>query len=437
MTETPPPSHSDKSGAPDAVSAAEQITQCAQRIEAREPSLHAFCDLHLDAARREAARLDELPVRVRGPLHGIPLGVKEIFDVAGMRCAWGSPIHRERIPDADCEIVSRLRSAGAVVVGTTASTEYAMARAPATVNPFDAARSPGGSSSGSAAAIGAGLVPCALGSQTIGSGIRPAGYCGALAFKPSWGLWPLQGAMPLSHWLDHPVIMTANPEMLERLFDVLSPGEAVPPSRSLFSGQGCRDVMVIEPWFAEPLAPHVRRVIEETVSHLRHLKMRVENASISTEATGEEVCLRTILSHDMAQNHGDDYERSGSQMSPGLRNWIETGQTVTAAQYVDALAERSRFIDRMKTLLPDNGFALTAATIDIAPLRSEETGSRAPQRLWSLVGFPAMTLPAGAFAGLPIGVQLITLPGRDRELLKFGSCLYASLSGIGTQTSDQ
>ena len=124
-------------------------------------------------------------------------------------------------------------------------------------------------------------------------------------------------------------------------------------------------------------------------------------------------------------------------MSPGLRNWIEAGRTVTAAQYENALAERDGFIDRMKTLLPDNGFALTAATLDIAPLRKEGTGSRAPQRLWPLVGFPAMTLPAGTFDGLPIGVQLIAQPGRDRELLEFGSHLYESLSSTGKKPSDQ
>jgi len=147
----------------DGADAVAQVEEAARRIAAREPGLHAFRELHLDAARARARELDTLTPEARGALHGLPVGVKEVFDVAGMRCEWGTPIHAGRLPERDSAVVRDLKAAGAVVVGITAATEYAMAREAPTVNPFDPERTPGASSSGSGAAVGAGLIPCALG----------------------------------------------------------------------------------------------------------------------------------------------------------------------------------------------------------------------------------------------------------------------------------
>ena len=217
-----------------------QVEEAAQRIAPREPILKAFRDLNLDAARARAHDLDAQAPEARGPLHGLPVGVKEVFDVAGMRCEWGTPIHAGRVPERDCALVRDLKTAGAVVVGTTAATEYAMAREAATLNPFDAERTPGASSSGSAAAVGAGLVPCTLGSQTIGSGIRPASYCGVLGFKPSHGVLSNEGGMPLSEHLDHPAILASDFDILARVFAVLA-GERARQRRALrrAAGQSC------------------------------------------------------------------------------------------------------------------------------------------------------------------------------------------------------
>lgn len=413
----------DKSGGvafseAEGASAADQVERSIKRIETREPSLKAFRDLHIEEARRTARALDELPLSERGTLHGVPIGIKEVFDVAGMRCSWGSPIHEARIPQGDAEIVAKLRDAGAVIIGTTTSTEYAMARVPDTVNPFDPARTPGASSSGSAAAVGAGLVPCALGSQTIGSGIRPAAYCGALALKPSWGLWPLQGVMPLSHWLDHPVIMAGQADMLQQLFDALSEGQE--ETRSIQSPDlAAQSIIVLESWYDDPISPAIASAIETAANRLhREGGSRIERASISDKVGNEEACLTTILAHDMALHHGGDYEHCHDLMSSKLHRWIEQGITVTTAQYEDALAERLRLIEVLESWLPENGIIVTAATVDTAPLRADGTGSRAPQRLWSLVGFPAMTVPVSKENGLPIGVQLIGRPGSDRQLLQ-------------------
>jgi Asp-tRNA(Asn)/Glu-tRNA(Gln) amidotransferase A subunit family amidase len=147
----------------------------------------------------------------------------------------------------------------------------------------------------------------------------------------------------------------------------------------------------------------------------------VEHASISEQAAGEEECLRTILAHDMARHHGEDYDRQAHLMSSHLRGWIETGRQITAAQYEDALGQRQRLIETLESWLSPGSVILTAATVDIAPLRDQGTGSRAPQRLWSLVGFPAATIPAGTSNGLPVGVQLVGAPGKDRLIMDVSS----------------
>ena len=160
---------------------AEALTAaCLKRIDAREPSVRAFVDMQRDRALAEVRDLDWRVAGERGPLHGVPVAVKEVFDVAGMICGWGTPIRENQVPRRDAVVVARLRAAGAVVVGTTVSTEYAVWTAGPNTNPHDPARTPGGSSSGSAAAVAAGMVPLAIGSQTIGSVVRPAVYCGAL-----------------------------------------------------------------------------------------------------------------------------------------------------------------------------------------------------------------------------------------------------------------
>ncbi|MEJ2345542.1 MAG: amidase [Gammaproteobacteria bacterium] len=172
------------------------------RIGARDAGLHAFVDVDEAGACDAARRCDQGEFQ-DAPLRGMPVAIKEVVDVRGLHCGWGTAIHADRIPGDDAPAVQALRAAGAVVVGTTASTEYAIAAAPATLNPHDPTRTPGGSSSGSAAAVAAGMVALALGSQTIGSIVRPATYCGVFGLKPTFGAISTRMAMPLSPWLDH------------------------------------------------------------------------------------------------------------------------------------------------------------------------------------------------------------------------------------------
>ena len=203
------------------LSAERRVYECIHRIEEREPEVHAFVHFDPEGALAQARTLDALAPARRGPLHGIPVAIKEVFDVKGLKCAWGTPIHANRVPGNDAWVVAALREAGAIIMGTAVSTEYALATAGPTRNPWDKSRTPGASSSGPAAAVGAGMVPVALGTQTIGSIIRPAAYCGIYGFKPSWGSIDDTGAMALSEPLDHVGILASDFSDLRRTFSIL------------------------------------------------------------------------------------------------------------------------------------------------------------------------------------------------------------------------
>lgn len=400
-----------------------QVEAAAQRIAAREPALQAFRELHLDAACALARDLDALALEARGALHGLPVAVKEVFDVAGMRCEWGTPIHAGRVPERDAELTRRLKAAGAVVVGTATATEYAMAREAPTVNPFDPERTPGASSSGSGAAVGAGLVACALGSQTIGSGIRPASYCGVLGFKPSLGMLSTEGGMTLSPHLDHPVIFTSEFDILERVFGVLSDGAAQ-------AAPGIATLVLTPPWYDDPVDASVTAALDGAAALFAQMGYAVEQRDVAPVVSGEDDCLMTILTHDMAGHHGDDYDRAADQMSEFMRGLIEAGRRVSADQYAAALARRTEIAAALEAWLPENGVVLSAAVTGPAPRRSEGTGSRAPQRLWTLAGWPALAVPGWWAGHLPVGVQLVARGGADWPLLAVGRRLFEAARAV-------
>lgn len=387
-----------------------RIDGALQDIAARDPAIRAFCDVRADAARAEAASLDRLPVDRRGALHGVPVAVKEVYDVAGCRCAWGTPIHADRRPAHDCDAVSRLKAAGAVVIGTVASTEYAMARAAPTCNPHAPDRSPGASSSGSAAAVAAGFVDLALGSQTIGSGIRPAAYCGVLGLKPTHGLVDLSGVMPLSEPLDHAAIMARDVDLLGKALAVL--GRRDVTTTTLAASR----IALVEPWFDEAVDARMWQCVLAAARHLAD--GRLATLAIPDAVVGaERECLETILAADMWRHHAQDERSAGARMSEALKAWLARGRQVDAGAYRHELARRARLVQAMEARVDAVDVIATVATTGVAPLRSDGTGSRAPQRLWTLLGWPALSVPVGLLDGLPVAVQLIARPHEEQRLL--------------------
>jgi Asp-tRNA(Asn)/Glu-tRNA(Gln) amidotransferase A subunit family amidase len=400
-------------------------TPCIDAVEAFldkaadiEPTLHAFTSIDANRLRREAATLDSLPASARGPLHGVLVAVKEVYDVAGYECGWGTPIHAGRIPKDDCSAVSKLRSAGALIAGITVSTEYAMSRTGPTVNPFDATRTPGASSQGSAAAVGAGLVPAALGSQTIGSVIRPAAYCGCIGIKPSWGLIDVSGSMALSEAIDHAGILAADPDIADALLAVLAPNIMPVNDTSPVP------IKVLSPWYDEPHADAMMAAVARAADTLRSAGHTVAHIQLPANvAENEGHTLDTILAYGMARHHGGDFARAPDQMSDRIIDYIQRGKRISEAAYIEALNLRHHIANALNDLTGEGVLLMPAAT-GIAPKLEDGTGSRAPQRLWTLAGLPAMTLPFGLEENMPLGVQVIAGSGADLRALNVVRSLF-------------
>lgn len=417
----------DNANRPDCEPGLVHIERLLQTIAERDAVVRAFCEVQREPAVATAKELDALPASERKPLHGLGIAIKEVFDVAGGLCAWGSEIHAGRRPDQDAAIVKALRDAGAVILGTTASTEYAMARTAPTTNPHDSARTPGASSSGSAAAIAAEMADIAIGSQTIGSGIRPAAYCGVFGFKPTQGRFSLEGAMPLADILDHPVIFAATPQRISTAFRALCVSDAALVDGAAGSRQSQprtrTKIALVLPWFDEP---HDARVWDAVKTFANKIAgADCTDVTLPASLTSrEEACLTTILSADMWRHHAADYRQHPEKTSDKLQAWLVRGRDIKPEDYKAALELRASLIEEALQALEPYDFFVTLATTNVAPLLSEGTGSRAPQRLWNLLGWPAMAAPIGTIDGLPTAVQIIGRKGSDEALLEFTCSLF-------------
>ena len=401
------------------LSASQLVEQCLSRIRNVDGEIRAFVEVDADGARSAAAAADAMAVVDRGRLNGLPVAVKEVFDVSGLHCGWGSPIHRDRVPSDDAEVVDRLRSAGAIVVGTTVSTEFAIAAPGPTVNPHDHARTPGGSSSGPAAAVAAGMVPVAIGSQTVGSVVRPAAYCGIFGLKPTLGAIPGRGGMVLSPRLDHPGIFARSardlPLVCQALFgrgpedktgtDIAAPA-ALPDVRDIH-------VLVSKSIPPDPVSPQSESAAELAAKCIAQAGATIEPFNFPRKYDAVFDTLHTIMTHDMAAVHGEARDRHGELMSDTLRSLIDHGRTIPRARYDDAVAMADDWRGEFEALLGSDAVLLTPAAVATAPLLDKGTGSNRPQALWSLLGLPVIAAPVALHEGLPLAVQMGAGPARE------------------------
>ena len=405
MTEVPH-SHRDQTA-----SCADTVTAFLEKVRTIESKLHGFRQIDPERLYADAAQLDNLAEDARGPLHGQLIAVKEVFDVAGYRCGWGTPIHDDRNPETDASAVKLLRAAGAIIAGITVSTEYAMATVGPTVNPFNRNCTPGASSQGSAAVVGAGLVDMALGSQTIGSVIRPASYCGCIGFKPSWGYVDVRGAMPLSPFLDHVGFLASTVDQAKVLLQLLAPSL---PASTLNEP---KKILHLEPWYDDEISSDMQESLMQSINVLSKAGYKVLKTTIPPWiAEAEEQVLDTLLAYDMARHHSGDFNAHGDMMSERIRDYITRGQGISDEAYMSALSLREMMIAELRALF-DGQPVLSPSAIGHAPLKIKGTGSRAPQRLWTLVGFPAISVPFGSVDGMPLGIQICASPQEDYNLL--------------------
>jgi Asp-tRNA(Asn)/Glu-tRNA(Gln) amidotransferase A subunit family amidase len=417
-----------------AVSAEEVVESCLARIEAVEPNIGAWAFLDPEHARNQARARDEARAdgRPLGPLHGIPVAVKDIFDTADMPTEDGTVLHAGRRPHEDSTAVALLRQAGAVIMGKTVTTELAMFHPGKTRNPHDPERTPGGSSSGSAAAVAAGMVPLAIGTQTNGSLIRPASFCGVVGYKPTHGLISRSGVLSLSRTLDHVGVFAgsvADAALLAQVMMAYDAGDADmrPQARAELSRIATEEPP-LPPKLGFAKTPVWDQAEEDTQAAFAELMEVLGDSAAEVELPpvfDNAVALhRTIQDAEIAVNLAPEYEKGRDRLSPRLCEIIEHGQQVPAADYIRALARITLLNLSLDDIFKSYDAILTPAAPGEAPRDLGITGNPVFCTAWSLLGTPAITLPLLHGAnGMPIGVQLVGLRGNDARLLRTANWL--------------
>ena len=425
----------------DGVLTSEELVQsCLEHIRALEPKVQAWQFLDEEHALAQARVCDQ---RKRGgepigPLHGVPVGVKDIIDTADMPTENGTVLHEGRTPRDDAAVVRMLRAAGAVILGKTVTTECAYFNPGKTRNPHDAEHTPGGSSSGSAAAVGSGMVPLALGSQTAGSVIRPAAFCGAYGFKPTHGLIPRTGVLALSRTLDHVGLFARSIDDLALLLEQLQGYDERDPDTRPRARIPFRSVAgeepPLEPMFAFVKTPHWERMdpdAKEAYAELREaLGKQVEEVQVFVSGNEPWDWHRTIMEAEMAANLEPLWSEGAEKLSEKLRALLERGKETRALDYQRALRRIAPTVEGFDELFMQRYDAIiTPPALGTAPKGLASTGDPAFCSVWTLLGMPAITLPLmQGENGLPLGVQLIGRKGYDARLLRTARWLEKKIS---------
>ena len=407
----------------------ELVDACLGRIDEVDDNVRAWAFLDREHALAQAAALDEhrRHGRALGPLHGVPVGIKDIFDTSDYPTELGSPLWAGRTPRKDAAAVARLRAAGAVIIGKTVTTEYAYFHPGKTRNPHDPERTPGGSSSGSAAAVAAQMVPGAIGSQTNGSTIRPAAYCGVVGFKPTHGLIPRSGALLLSRALDQVGIFARTVEDAALLAEVMvgfdeEDPDTRPLARPPFAAMAASEPP-LPPRFAFAKSPAWEHAEPETQEAFAELVESLGAAVVEVDlgqSFGRAFDLhKTVMEVDMAHNFHRDYEQGREQLSVPLRQLIERGRNYRAVDYTGAVAAIAPLNAALDYVFDEYDAILTPAAPGVAPRGLASTGNPIFCTLWTYLGTPAITLPLlQSEAGLPLGVQLVARRNNDARLLR-------------------
>ena len=383
--------------------------------------------------RAQAQALDEARANGRplGPLHGVPVGVKDIFDTSDMPTEDGTVLHKDRQPARDSTVVALLRQAGAVIMGKTVTTEMALFGPGKTRNPHDATRTPGGSSSGSAAAVASGMVPLAVGSQTNGSVLRPASFCGVVGYKPTHGLISRTGVLTLSRTLDHVGVFAGSVGDAALLAEVLMDYDAGdldmrPRARPQLSRSTAEEPPLppklgfVKTPYWDRAEPDTQEAFAELIDMLGDSVDEIELSSMFANAADMH---RTIQDADVAMNFALEYEKGREQLTPKLCEIIEHGQQIAAVDYLRAHARIPLLYDTLGDVYGHYDAILTPAAPGQAPVGTA-TGDPIFSTTWTLLGMPAITLPLlRGGDGMPIGVQLVGERGHDGRLLRTANWL--------------
>lgn len=390
------------------------VRACLERIAEREPAVQAWACLDPDLALAAARARDRSPCS--GPLHGVPIAAKDIMDTASLPTQYGSPIYSGHRPPRDAACLALAQSAGAVLLGKTVTTEFATVHPGATRHPLDPSRTPGGSSSGSAAAVADGMVPLATGTQTAGSGIRPAAYCGIVGYKPTFGFIPRAGTWMTSDALD--TICTFGRSIDDAaLFAACASGVA--PSvllRGAFEGTLRVGLYRGAEW------PHAdaatAAAVEGALAALGRAGCRAGEVADLPGAERFADAHWTILCHETARAFEHERAHHRDRFSPVLRQLIDAGREGAFETYVEAQQVGTHAREAMDRVFDDVDVLITAAAPGEAPVGHASTGNPILNRVWTLLHVPCITLPLFTGpGGLPMGLQVVGKRGADAALL--------------------
>ena len=416
------------------LSSAALVKACLARIEATDAQLCAWAHLDAEHALKQAEDLDRIRQsgRPMGALHGVPVGIKDIIDTCDFATERGTPIYAGRKPDTDAPLVQRLREAGAVILGKTVTTEFAFMHAGKTRNPHDQARTPGGSSSGSAAAVAAFHVPLAIGTQTNGSVIRPASFCGTYGFKPTRGIISRSGVLRSSQSLDQVGVFGRSLDDMALLSDVIGGYDAADAQSYARARprmlEGARAEVPVAPeliWFDLPfndrLSEDSRAGLDEVVDALG---ARVERAPVSENMIGLVEVHTVIQEYELRQSLETEIASHWDKLSDTLRQVLERAAKISQSQYAESIEIMTSATEFFELFFRDYDAIIAPSARGEAPMFGDGTGDPVFCSIWTLCGLPTLNLPLLVGSdGLPIGVQLIGAAEQDDRLLRTASWL--------------
>jgi len=391
----------------------EALFRVMDRIESR---IDAWVTVDREGVLSQA-RICEAEARnghIRGPLHGVPVGIKDIFYTNALRTTMGSVVFKDFVPDCDARAVTKLRQAGAIMLGKTVTTVFANLDPGPTRNPWNLEHTPGGSSSGSAAAVAARMCPVAIGTQTVGSVGRPAAFCGVASLVPAQRRISLRHVFPLAWSLDHVGIFARSAADIEVMLDAMAESPVEPSDvRAPFR------IGVVRDFFYENATKEARSLNDRLADRLASEGFIVEEAALPAIFDLQQAILRTILRVETSSIHERLFAEHAETYGPKLRGLIETGMLIDASDYVRALRLRSRFQREMAKLFEKFDVLMTPPARGVAPAGIGATGDPVMNGPWTLTDFPTMTLPHTLSTdGLPISVQLTGPPLEERSLLE-------------------
>lgn len=421
------------------ISSENLVSACLEQIERLEEQVGAWTYLDADFALQQARAADEARRMGQplGPLHGIPVGIKDIFDTKDMPTEDGTVLHRGRRPQQDATVVARLWEAGAIIMGKTVTTELAVYSPGKTRNPHNLEHTPGGSSSGSAAAVACGMIPLAVGTQTNGSMIRPASFCGVYGYKPTFGYISRHLVLPQSRPLDQIGVFGRSIEDVALIAETLVGYDANDPDSVMQATPELMEIQAEEPPVEPRLAfvktpvweqaePFTRSAFEELVDELGE---SAAEATLPDMFDGAHEQHRQIMEADLARSFAAEYRDGADQLSNTLKQMIERGQKVLAVDYNNAVVARDIYYSAFEKVFEWHDAILTPATLGEAPAGVGSTGSPMFCTIWTLCGMPAITLPLlQGEKGLPLGVQLVGARGDDARLLRTARWLLNELA---------